>query len=83
MVYKFTNLSRQEIDAMLGIRLEETRVYREAREEEREKIALNLLRKNIPLETIAEATGLTISELEGFANEQLQQLQLNNTNDRS
>jgi predicted transposase/invertase (TIGR01784 family) len=75
MVYKFTNLSRQEIDAMLGIKLEETRVYREAREEEREKIALNLLRKNIPLETIAEATGLTI--------EQLQQLQLNNANDRS
>jgi predicted transposase/invertase (TIGR01784 family) len=76
MVYKFTNLSRQEIDAMLGIRLEETRVYREAREEEREKIALNLLRKNIPLETIAEVTGLTIDRLqqlrfpkEGYANE--------------
>jgi predicted transposase/invertase (TIGR01784 family) len=67
MVYKFTNLSRQEIDAMLGITLKETRVYREAREEEREKIALNLLRKNILLETISEATGLTI--------EQLQQLQ--------
>jgi predicted transposase/invertase (TIGR01784 family) len=71
MVYKFTNLSRQEIDAMLGIKLEETRVYREAREEakdeEREKIALNLFRKNIPLETIAEVTGITI--------EQLQQLQ--------
>jgi hypothetical protein len=40
-----------------------------------QKIALNLLRKNIPLETISEATGLTI--------EQLQQLQLNNTNDQS
>ncbi len=64
MVYKFTNLSRQEIDAMLGIRLEETRVYREAREEEREKIALNLLRKSIPLETISEATGLTIEQLQ-------------------
>jgi predicted transposase/invertase (TIGR01784 family) len=64
MVYKFTNLSRQEIDAMLGIRLEETRVYREAREEEREKIALNLLRKNVQLETISEATGLTIEQLQ-------------------
>jgi predicted transposase/invertase (TIGR01784 family) len=76
MVYKFTNLSRQEIDAMLGITLQETRVYREAREEgkdeERDKIALNLLRKNIPLETIAEATGLTI--------EQLQQLQSSPSN---
>jgi predicted transposase/invertase (TIGR01784 family) len=87
MVYKFTNLSRQEINAMLGITLQETRVYREAREEgreegreeareeEREKIALNLLLKNMPLETIAEVTGLTI--------EQIQQLQLSNTNDRS
>lgn len=72
MVYKFTNLSRQEIDAMLGIKLEETRVYREARqeakdearEEERGKIALNLLRKNIPLETITEATELTIDRLQ-------------------
>jgi predicted transposase/invertase (TIGR01784 family) len=75
MVYKFTNLSRQEIDAMLGITLQETRVYREAREEEREKIALNMLRENIPLETIARITELTI--------DQLQQLQLNNTDDRS
>ncbi len=72
MVYKFTNLSRQEIDAMLGIRLEETRVYREAQEEEREKIALNMLQENIPLETIARITGLTI--------EQLQQLQASQTN---
>jgi predicted transposase/invertase (TIGR01784 family) len=75
MVYKFTNLSRQEINAMLGITLQETRVYREAREEERDKITLNMLLKNIPLETIAEVTGLTI--------EQIQQLQLNDTNDRS
>jgi hypothetical protein len=35
------------------------------------------------MKTIAEVTGLTISELEGFFNEQLQQLQLNNINDRS
>jgi predicted transposase YdaD len=77
MVYKFTNLSRQEIDTMLGIKIEETRVYREAREEardeEREKIALNMLRKNISLETIAEVTGLTI--------DRLQQLQATPTND--
>jgi predicted transposase/invertase (TIGR01784 family) len=31
MVYKFSNLSRDEVDAMLGIELEQTRVYREAR----------------------------------------------------
>jgi predicted transposase YdaD len=31
--YKFTHLSRQEVDVMLGVRLQETRVYQEAREE--------------------------------------------------
>jgi hypothetical protein len=45
------------------------------RDRERQAIALNLLRKNIPLETIAEATGLAI--------EQLQQLQASQENDRS
>jgi predicted transposase YdaD len=38
-------------------------------------IALNMLRKNMDLETIAEVTGLTISEVEGFANAQLKKLQ--------
>ena len=33
MVYKFINLSRREVEAMLGMQLEQTRVYREAKEE--------------------------------------------------
>ena len=33
IVYKFSNLSRDEVDAMLGIELEQTRVYREAKAE--------------------------------------------------
>ena len=40
MVYKFTELSREEIDAMLGFKtdeLKQTRVYREARQEGREE----------------------------------------------
>ena len=40
MVYKFTELSREEVDAMLGFKtdeLKQTRVYREAREEGREE----------------------------------------------
>jgi predicted transposase/invertase (TIGR01784 family) len=44
--------------------------------EGKKEIAINLLRKNIALEVVAEVTGFTISELEGFANEQLQQLRL-------
>jgi hypothetical protein len=38
----------------------------QGRDRERETIALNLLRKNIPLETIAEATGLTIDQLQNL-----------------
>jgi predicted transposase/invertase (TIGR01784 family) len=67
MVYKFTNLSRQEIDTMLGTKLEDTRVFREAKEEERRLIAQNLLKQGLAIEAIAQATGLTI--------EQVQQLQ--------
>ena len=37
LVYKFTDLSRREAEAMLGISLQETRFYREAEEEGREK----------------------------------------------
>jgi predicted transposase YdaD len=33
IVYKFGNLSRDEVDAMLGIELENTRVYREAEQQ--------------------------------------------------
>ena len=33
IVYKFSNLSRDEVDAMLGIELEQTRVYREAEQQ--------------------------------------------------
>ncbi len=64
IAYKFTNLSRQEIDAMLGTKFEETRVYQEAREEERQAIALKLLQESISLETIARTTGLTIAQIQ-------------------
>jgi predicted transposase/invertase (TIGR01784 family) len=43
IVYKFSNLSRDEVDTMLGIELEQTRVYQEAKAEG---------------ETIGEAKGL-------------------------
>jgi predicted transposase YdaD len=33
IVYKFSNLSRNEVDAMLGIELQQTRVYQEAKAE--------------------------------------------------
>jgi len=64
IVYKFTTLSRQEIEAMLGTKLEETRVYREAQEEKAKAIALKLLQENVSLEIIARTTGLTPQQLQ-------------------
>jgi predicted transposase YdaD len=64
MVYKFTNLSSQEIDEMLEIKVEETRVYQEAQERKAKAIAINLLRQHLDLAMIAEATGLSISQLQ-------------------
>jgi predicted transposase YdaD len=63
MVYKFTNSSREEIAAMLGTNVEDIRALREAKEEAVQTIALNLLKENIPLETIARTTGLTVTQI--------------------
>jgi predicted transposase/invertase (TIGR01784 family) len=37
VTYKFTNLSREQVEAMLGITIEQTRVYQEAKAEGREE----------------------------------------------
>jgi predicted transposase/invertase (TIGR01784 family) len=62
--YKFTDLSRKEIDAMLGTKFEETRVFQEAQEDKAKAIALKMLRKSMSLETIADITDLTIAQLQ-------------------
>jgi predicted transposase YdaD len=51
---------------MLGTKLEETRVYRDARAEEREATAINLLKQGIAIEAIMQATGLTIEQLQAL-----------------
>jgi predicted transposase YdaD len=47
MVYKFEQLSRLEVESMLGITLKETRVYREIKEEGREEATVNLIIRQI------------------------------------
>ena len=37
MVYRFTQMTRQEVETMLGLTLQQTRVYRDAKEEGREE----------------------------------------------
>lgn len=66
-VYKFVTLSREEVEAMLGLSLEETRVYRDAKAEgEREnklKIVPKLLARGLSVEEIAEIVELTVEEV--------------------
>jgi len=47
VVYKFTNLSRQEVERMLGINLQETRVYQEAKAEEARSLVLRQLTRRV------------------------------------
>ena len=77
MVYKFTNLSRQEVEAMLGLQLADTRVYREAKEEGREEgrqegesaLILRLLSRRIgevTPERRSQIQALSINQLEAL-----------------
>jgi len=66
MVYKFTQLSRAEVEFMLGITLQETRVYREIKEEgqqsEAAKLVIRLMNKRIG-QKLSEELVLLISGL--------------------
>jgi predicted transposase/invertase (TIGR01784 family) len=65
MVYKFTNLSLREVEAMLGMRLEESKVYREAKEEGQQQEAANLVLRQLRrrLGAISDELGNRISHL--------------------
>lgn len=70
MVYKFTNLSRQEIEEMLGVELQQTRVYQEAREEQTRFLLLRQLAQKIgtlPNGTEAQISALSLEQLEALA----------------
>jgi predicted transposase/invertase (TIGR01784 family) len=78
VVYKFNNLSRAEVEAMLGIELQQTRVYQEAREEGREEgrqaegsaVVLKQLQRKLgklPDEIQAQIMALSIEQLELLA----------------
>ncbi len=63
----------EEIDVWYEAQMNQAKL--EGEQLQKQSIALNLLQKNIPIETISEATGLTI--------DRLQQLQVSLENDRS
>ena len=74
-VYKFANLSREEVEAMLGINLQETRVYQDAKAEGEQQGELKgklaavplLLKAGVSVEKIAEELGLSVAQVERIA----------------
>ncbi len=85
VVYKFNNLSRAEVEAMLGIELQQTRVYQEAREEGRQAEGATVIFKQLqrklgklPDELQAQIMALSIEQLELLAEELLDFSELEN-----
>ncbi|MBW4474721.1 MAG: Rpn family recombination-promoting nuclease/putative transposase [Stenomitos rutilans HA7619-LM2] len=73
-VYKFSDLSREEVEAMLGISLEETKVYQEAKKEGQEEILAVtvplLLKSGMTAEQIAQQTGINVQVIRRIAQQQ-------------
>jgi predicted transposase YdaD len=59
-VYKFSELSREEVEAMLGLSLQQTRIYQEAKAEGREEREAEMLRVTVPLLL---KTGMTVEQI--------------------
>ncbi|MBD2194720.1 MULTISPECIES: Rpn family recombination-promoting nuclease/putative transposase [Calothrix] len=76
-VYKFSSLSREEVEAMLGLSLEQTRIYQEAkaegRELGREEREVEILKVTVPLLL---KTGMTIEQIAQQLNVNLEAVRL-------
>jgi predicted transposase/invertase (TIGR01784 family) len=74
VVYKLTNLSREEVEAMLGRSLEESKVYQEIKEEGREEILAVtiplLLKAGMTMEQIAQQTNIDIEVIRRVVQQQ-------------
>lgn len=69
MVYKFTALTRQEIEVMLNINLQQTRVYQEAKEDEARSLVLRQLTRRVgelPSAVRLSVESLALPELEAL-----------------
>jgi predicted transposase/invertase (TIGR01784 family) len=68
--YKFNNLSRDEVDVMLGIELQQTRVYQEAKADGEKIVVLKQLDRklgNITTEIRSRVNNLNIEQLESLS----------------
>jgi predicted transposase YdaD len=74
VLYKFGTLSRDEVDLMLGIELQQTRVYQNAKVEEGQILVLKILTRklgNITPELRSRVNSLTIDRLESLGEDLL------------
>jgi predicted transposase YdaD len=74
IVYKFSNLSRDEVDAVLGIELQQTRVYQEAKADGEQILVLKQLTRKlgtITPEVRAQVNSLNIEQLESLGEDLL------------
>jgi predicted transposase/invertase (TIGR01784 family) len=66
-VYKFSNLTREEVEAMLGRSIEETRIYQDLERQTKLKVAARLLREGDSVEKVARGVDLSIEEVQQIA----------------
>jgi predicted transposase YdaD len=69
MVYKFTQLTRAEVDAMLGVTLQETRIYQEAKAEGELAMLSMLLSQRfgvLPESMVDQLSQLSIEQVEAL-----------------
>jgi predicted transposase/invertase (TIGR01784 family) len=71
-VYKFSSLSREEVEAMLGLTLQETRVYQEAKAEGRKEGETEILKLTVPLLL---KTGMTVEQIAQQLNVDIESVQ--------
>jgi predicted transposase/invertase (TIGR01784 family) len=71
LVYKFTQLNRREVETMMGIRLQDTRVYQEAQEEMAVRLIARqltrLLGQDISEEMLQRISNLSLPVLENLS----------------
>jgi predicted transposase YdaD len=70
IVYKFANFSREEVEIMLGLTLEETRIYKDLERQTTLKVIRNLLNKGQSLEYIADIVEMSVEEVRQIAQQQ-------------
>lgn len=66
-VYKFSSLSREEVEAMLGLNIEETRIYQDLERQTKLKVTERLLGMGYSISEVAKAVDLSVEEVTKLA----------------